>query len=127
VTASSHQDRGAQEGLDLAAEPTPSVQHVWPGCIVVVTEGERPVASFSVEEVQPFDEPEPLGAVRVIRQVKATIILYAEAPSTLYRPPVVAGRSNLSPGSRTTRPPAVAHAGPCRPACATAPATGRWC
>lgn len=43
--------RSAAEGL-MVAGPDLSTQHVWHGCIVVITEGTRPVAYFTVEEIE---------------------------------------------------------------------------
>jgi hypothetical protein len=71
--------RSIAEGFLVADENTP-IQHVWPGCVIVVTEGERPVAYFSVEDVQAFDRP-----------TEDT----SDATVELFRPPVVATRWDL--------------------------------
>jgi hypothetical protein len=83
--------RSMAEGFLVADENTP-VQHVWPGCVVVVTEGERPVAYFSVEEIQQFEQqqvPEPEAAVE--QEVEEI----TELP--VFRPPAVHARWDVAP------------------------------
>lgn len=79
--------RSFAEGFLVADENTP-VQHVWPGCVVVVTEGERAVAYFNVEEIQSFEQPVPQPEVEV------------EQPTTelpVFRPPAVHARWDVAP------------------------------
>jgi hypothetical protein len=92
--------RSIAEGSLVADENTPT-QHIWPGCVLVVTEGERPVAYLSVDDVTAFDESE--SAPTPTSDPPA-----AEPPSrAVAEPPPVPGRLAPVPG-----PVAASVAGP---------------